>query len=99
MISIEQVVQVVVYIIVVAAIFGLLWWLIGYAGIPEPFNKFARVFLAVCAVLILIGILLSLIGHPIVRWTDAKLPHSGFVRSGDDGVPRVGDARGSESLR
>jgi hypothetical protein len=68
MISIEMVVQVIVYLICVGAIFGLLWWLIGYCGIPEPFNKFARVFLAVCAVLILIGILLGIAGHPIIRW-------------------------------
>ena len=68
MISIETVVQVVIYLIVVGAIFWLLFWLIGYCGIPEPFNKFARVFLVVCAVLILISILLSLVGHPIIRF-------------------------------
>ena len=68
MISIETVVQVVVYLLVAGAIFWLLSWLIDYCGTPEPFRKFARVFLAVCAVLVLISLLLSFIGHPIIRW-------------------------------
>jgi hypothetical protein len=65
--SIESIVQVIIYLIVCGAVFWLLWWLVNYCGLPEPFNKFARVFLAVAAVLVLIGILLSLAGHPIVR--------------------------------
>lgn len=72
MISIDQVVQVVVYLVVVGAIFGLLYWVIDFAGIPEPFNKSGKVFLAVCGVLLLIGLILSLIGHPVVRFTKGK---------------------------
>lgn len=69
MISIEMVVHLILYIIVAGAIFGLLWFLIGYVGIPEPFNRFARVALMVLAVLVLIGVLLSLIGgRPLIRW-------------------------------
>jgi uncharacterized membrane protein YtjA (UPF0391 family) len=44
----------------------LLWWLIGYAGLPEPFSKIARVVLAVIAVLMLINLLLGLIGTPLL---------------------------------
>ncbi len=47
-----------VWIIVIGCIFGLLWWLIGYVGLPEPFNKVARVVVAV---------LLGLVGAPLVR--------------------------------
>lgn len=68
MISIQSVVQTVIYLIVCGGIFWLLHFLISYCGIPEPFAKFARVFLMVCAVLILIGILLGLAGHPVIRW-------------------------------
>lgn len=66
MISIQAAVSVIVYLIVGGLIFWLLWWLIGYCAIPEPFNKVARVILAVLAVLVIIGILLSLVsGRPI----------------------------------
>ena len=67
MISISAVVSVLFFIIIAGLIFWLLWWLIGYCGLPEPFNKIARVILAVLAVFILIGALLSLAGTPIVR--------------------------------
>lgn len=67
MISIEAAVMIVLYLIIGGLIFGLLWWLIGYCAIPEPFNKVARVILAVLAVLVIISMLLSIIGHPIFR--------------------------------
>lgn len=57
-----------VWIVVVGCVFGLLWWLIQYVGLPEPFAKIARVILAIFAVLLLINVLLSLAGHPIVSW-------------------------------
>jgi hypothetical protein len=67
-ISGESLVHTVVWIVVVALICWLLWWLIGYAGIPEPFNRILRVIVAVFAVLFLINLLLGLAGHPIIRW-------------------------------
>jgi hypothetical protein len=71
MIGIEDIVRVVLFILVVGAIAGLLWFLIGYAernGVPAPFCRVARVIMVVLGVLLLIGILLSLIGHPVVRF-------------------------------
>ncbi len=62
MISISAAVTVILYLIVAGAIFGLLFWLVSYIGLPEPFNKVARVVLVVLAVFVCIGILLSLIG-------------------------------------
>lgn len=68
MISISAAVNVLVYLIVAGVIFGLLWWLIGYCGLPEPFDKVARVILAVLAVLVVIGVLMSLVGgQPVFR--------------------------------
>jgi hypothetical protein len=58
----------VIWLIIVGLIFGLLWWLIGYCAIPEPFNKVARVVLAIFAVLILINALLTVVGHGFIRW-------------------------------
>lgn len=68
MLSLQGLVTVVVYLIVAGLIMWLLWWLVDYVGLPEPFNKVARVILAILAVLVVIGILLSLVGGtPIFR--------------------------------
>ncbi len=68
MISIGGAVTVVVYLMVAGLIFWLLWFLIGYVNPPEPFNKVARVILMILAVLVIIGILLSLVGgQPVFR--------------------------------
>ena len=63
----QSLVSLIVWIIVIGSVFGLLWWLVGYVGLPEPFNKFARIFLAVIAVLILINMLLGLTGSAPFR--------------------------------
>lgn len=68
MISLSAAVTVIVYLIVAGLIFGLLWWLIGYVAVPEPFNKFLRVVLAILAVLVIIGMLLSMVtGQPMFK--------------------------------
>lgn len=66
MFSLATVVSLIVYLLVAGAIFALLHWLIGYVGVPEPFAKAARILLAVFAVLVIIGLLLSLVsGRPL----------------------------------
>ncbi len=62
MISLSAAVNVFIYLLVAGLVFGLLFWLIQFIGLPEPFNKAARVVLAILAVLVIIGILLSLVG-------------------------------------
>ena len=64
MISLTTVVYVVLVLLVGGLIFWLLNWLIGYLGVPEPFNKVARVVLAILAVVVCIAALLSLLGGP-----------------------------------
>ena len=68
MIDASLLIHAVVYLIVLGLVFWLLHWLLGQIAIPEPFNKVARVVLAVAAVLVVIGVLMSLIGQPLVRW-------------------------------
>jgi uncharacterized membrane protein len=69
MISLEGAIVAIVYLIVAGIIFYLLHWLISYVGIPEPFSKVARIVLAVLAVLVVVGVLLSFVsGRPIFRW-------------------------------
>lgn len=66
MITLSALVQVILFIIIAGVIFWLLWWLVNYIGLPEPFAKVARVVLAVAAVFVLIALLMSLAGHPII---------------------------------
>lgn len=68
LISGEGVISALVWLICIGLIFWLLFWLIGYVGLPEPFAKVAKVILAVASVLVLINVILSIAGHPIVRW-------------------------------
>ncbi len=68
MISLTALVGVVVYLIIAGLIFGMLWWLVNYINLPEPFKKVANVVIAIAAVLVVIGILLSLVGGtPVFR--------------------------------
>ncbi len=72
MISIESVVWTVLLLIGCAAIFGLLWYAVNYCAKEFPggaiFWKFARIFLVLAAVFVLIGIILQLMGHPLIGW-------------------------------
>ncbi len=64
--ALEDLVELVVYLAIVGGVVWLLLWLISYVGLPAPFNKVARVVVMVAAVLILISVLLSFVGHPII---------------------------------
>lgn len=64
----DAVIHSLIYLIIIGVIFGILWWLIDYCALPEPFSKVARVILAVAAAIILINILLGIAGHPIFRF-------------------------------
>lgn len=63
--SIEGLVEMVIYLVVVGGILWLLLWLISYVGLPEPFAKVAKIIVMVIGVLILINVLLGFAGHPV----------------------------------
>lgn len=71
MVSIEGIVAVVLYLLGAGLIFGLLNYLIDYviANFPtaSPFGKFAKIALIILAILVLIGVILGFMGHPVVR--------------------------------
>ncbi len=68
MISLGAAVTTIVYLVVAGLIFWLLYWLVEFVGPPEPFRKVATVILAILAVMVVIGILLSMVnGQPIFR--------------------------------
>lgn len=65
-ISVDSLVSTVIYLVVVGLIFWLIWWFIGYVGVPEPFNKVIRVIVGILALVVLMSFLLSLIGYPVL---------------------------------
>ncbi len=64
----NSIVSALIWLICMGLVFYLLWWLISYIALPEPFAKVARVILALAAVILLINILLSIAGHPFIVW-------------------------------
>ncbi len=72
MIGLDTIVYAVVFLLVGGLILGLCWWLITYIeaqGLGPPIMfKVIRIVFIVLVVLLLISILLSFLGHPIVRF-------------------------------
>jgi len=66
--SISSLLNLVVWFAIIGGVFWLLWWLIGYIGLPQPFDKVLRVIVAIVCVVILVNLLLSLGGgSPFIR--------------------------------
>jgi hypothetical protein len=68
MITLATLVRFVVYLIVIGSVVGLLVWLIDYVGLPQPFHKVAKVGVVVLGVLVVICLLLSLVGNPVIAF-------------------------------
>ena len=60
--TVQTLISALIYLVVIGLIFYLLWWFIGYIGLPEPFNKIARAIIGLVALLILIYFLLGFVG-------------------------------------
>ncbi len=68
MISLSGAVALIMQLVIAGLVFWLLMWLIDYVSPPEPFMKIAKVILAILAVAVLIGLLISFGGGgPIFR--------------------------------
>lgn len=71
MISMDQVVRWVLYLLGAGLIFGLLHYLIDYTTrkfpAVAPFASIAKIGLVILAVLVLIGLILSFMGSPVFR--------------------------------
>ena len=67
-ISGSTLVNAVIWVIVAGVIFGLLFWLIDYVKVPEPFNRIAKVICAIVAVILLINALLTVVGKPFITF-------------------------------
>ncbi len=51
-----------IQLIVVGLVCYLLWWFIGYIGLPAPFDKVARIIVALVAVIFLLNLVMGLGG-------------------------------------
>jgi SNF family Na+-dependent transporter len=64
----NDIVRAIVWVVVAGVVFWLLTWLIDYAGLKEPFNRVAKIMLAILAVVFLINIIMMVMGRPFIRW-------------------------------
>ena len=64
-ISIQGLLNFVIWVVILGVIFWVIWWFIGYVGVPEPFNKVLRVVIGLVALIIVINLLLGLAGSPL----------------------------------
>ena len=65
MITGSSLISLLVTLCIVGLIFWLIWWFLGYIGLPAPFDKVARVIIGLCALIFLINILMGFTGHPV----------------------------------
>ncbi len=66
LISLSGLLPLVVELVIVGLVLWLLLWFVGYVGLPEPFNKVARVVIMLVALIYLINLLLSLSGNGFI---------------------------------
>ena len=68
MVSGEQLLNALLILVVWGVIMWILWWGLGKIAPPEPWMKVGTVILVIITVVVLVNILLSLIGHPLIKW-------------------------------
>ncbi len=66
LISVGGLLPLLIELVIVGLIIWLLLYFIGYIGIPEPFNKVARVIVMLVGLVWLINLLLSLNGQGFI---------------------------------
>lgn len=65
----KNVISAVLWTIGLGLICWLLWWLVDFTKIPDPFNRVAKVIVAVAAVVMLINLIMSVFGgEPFIKW-------------------------------
>jgi len=54
--------QTLIYLLCVLLVIALIWWVIDYAGVPAPLNRWAKIIVIVVGAIFLISVLLSIGG-------------------------------------
>jgi hypothetical protein len=62
MIAGSGLISLLITLVIFGLIFYAIWWFLGYVGLPAPFDKVARVILALVALIVIIDLLLGLQG-------------------------------------
>lgn len=57
-------VSLLIYIVIIAVLVGLAYWVIDVIPVPEPVNKIAKVLIIVVGVIALIWVLMGIAGNP-----------------------------------
>lgn len=60
-------INLIVTIIVIALVFGLVWWVLSQMPLPEPFRMVVNVLIGLLAVVILLGLLFGGVSVPLIR--------------------------------
>lgn len=64
-ISMNSLMQLLIYIVIISLIFYAVWWFIGFAAVPEPFGKIIRIVVGLICLIVVVNLLLGLIGSPM----------------------------------
>lgn len=60
-------VSLLITILIIALVFGLIWWVLGQMPIPEPFRMVVNVIIGLIAVILLLSLLFGGINVPTLR--------------------------------
>jgi len=67
-ISGDALISALIWLVVVALIYFVVTWGLAQFKLPEPFNTVIRVIVVLVVVFVVINVLLTLAGHPLIRW-------------------------------
>jgi hypothetical protein len=59
--------QAMIFVVIIAVVCGIGYWIIDAIPVPQPINRWAKVLIVVIAAILLIGVLLNLAGVSIPR--------------------------------
>ena len=65
-ISSQSFLSAIVWLVVAGLVFVILNWLVDYCGTPQPFNRVAKVIIALVAVILLLNALFGIAGHGFI---------------------------------
>lgn len=64
--SLSGLLEVVLYLVIIALVIWVLLWGLGAIGLPEPFNKVIKVVIILLGVILVVNVLLGLIGKGFI---------------------------------
>jgi uncharacterized membrane protein YwzB len=68
MINGSMLLNLLIQLVIGGLILAVVWWALAQFALPEPFAKIAKVLVVLFVVIWLVNLLLTLGGHPIVRF-------------------------------